>query len=61
MAGVFPTIGSSRLFAFLLFVVLVWVSVDIGKLAAGLLPVHHSVKTLMDPNNNDQADKQAKL
>ncbi len=60
MAGVFPTMARSRVAAFLLFIVLVWIAVDLGKLLAGLAPLPEHVRTLMDPNSGDQ-NAQTKL
>lgn len=61
MAGVVPSVLSSRLFSFLLFIVLVWVAVDLGRLLVGVAPgLPGSVKTLIAPSAAD-ADEQAKL
>ena len=62
MAGVVPSVLGSRVFAFLLFIILVWIAVDLGKVvngvAGGKLPAH--VRTLIDPNQAS-ADEQTKL
>lgn len=51
MAGVIPSVLGSRTFAFILFVVLVWVAVDLGRLINGVTPgIPAPVRTLIDPN-----------
>ena len=62
MAGLVPSVLGSRVFAFLLFIMLVWIAVDLGKVingvAGGKLPGH--VRTLIDPNGAP-ANEQTKL
>lgn len=50
MAGVVPSVLGSRTFAFVLFIVLVWVAVDLGLVLAGVVPgIPGPVRTLMAP------------
>lgn len=50
MAGVVPSVLSSRTFAFVLFIVLVWVAVDLGLVIAGVVPgIPAQVRTLIAP------------
>lgn len=50
MAGVVPSVLGSRTFAFVLFIVLVWVAVDLGLVLAGVVPgLPSPVRTLMAP------------
>lgn len=62
MAGVFPTLASSRLAAFLLFIILVWIAVDLGYVIVGIsgdkLPGH--VQTIIAPGAGASSE-QAKI
>ncbi len=50
MAGVVPTVLGSRTFAFILFIVLVWVAVDLGLVVAGVVPgTPAPLRTLIAP------------
>lgn len=50
MAGVIPSVLGSRTFAFVLFIVLVWVAVDLGLVLAGVVPgLPAPLRTLMAP------------
>lgn len=50
MAGVVPSVLGSRTFAFVLFIVLVWVAVDLGLVIAGVVPgIPAQVRTLIAP------------
>lgn len=58
--GVFPAVASSRVFAFLLFIVLVWIAVDVGKILPVLVPgIPAPAKAIIDPNGG--AGEQARL
>ena len=65
MAGVVPSVLGSRTFAFILFILLVWVAVDLGLVLAGVAPswVPSPVRTLMAPSGAAAAtqDAQTKL
>jgi len=61
MAGIVPTVTSSKVFAFVLFVVLVWIAVDLGLVISGVTPgLPGSIRTLIAPSAA-QADAQTKL
>ena len=60
MAGVMPSILGSRVFAFLLFIALVWIAVDLSKIVPGLVKMPGHVATLIDPNRQN-ADDQTKI
>ena len=50
MAGVVPSVLGSRTFAFVLFIVLVWVAVDLGLVIAGVVPgIPAQLRTLIAP------------
>ena len=50
MAGVIPSVLGSRTFAFVLFIVLVWVAVDLGLVLAGVVPgMPAPLRTLIAP------------
>lgn len=52
--GLVGRVSSHALTAFVLFIVLVWVAVALGKVLPALLPVPHAVRVLMDPNGGGQ-------
>ena len=60
MAGVVPTVLGSRTFAFVLFIILVWVAVDLGLVVAGVVPgIPGPLRTLMAPSGAANAAQEA--
>ena len=52
MAGLIPTVTQSKLFAFLFFVIVVWIAVDLGYVLVGVAPqLPAQLKTLMAPGS----------
>lgn len=60
MAGVVPSVLGSRTFAFVLFILLVWVAVDLGLVLAGVVPgIPGPLRTLMAPSGAAAATQEA--
>lgn len=52
--GLVGKVAGHEVTAFLLFMVLVWVSVAVGKLLVGLLPIPHPAAVIMDASGQNR-------